>query len=172
MVTRLHLKRAGQGGGHARPCMWCCKAHASWAPWWLSRVRSCKSPPGHGRRARRRRHSAAQLNGQRCRSRTRLRRRGGAARDAGRAKAQLDRELLIGLRGEVRSHSRPRLADGVVINYGPHAFSPRPATWRASRSTRRASATTWNSTSRRRGHAYSPTSSSTSQARVPGGLHR
>ena len=46
-----------------------------------------------------------------------------AATPAGRA--QLDRELLVGLRGEEAQPIRDLVSrTGDVINYGPHAFSP------------------------------------------------
>ena len=39
-------------------------------------------------------------------------------------RAQLGRELLVGLRGEVRPIRDLVSRPGDVINYGPHAFSP------------------------------------------------
>ena len=39
-------------------------------------------------------------------------------------RAQLDRELLVGLRGKVRPIRDLVSRTGDVINYGPHAFSP------------------------------------------------
>ena len=39
-------------------------------------------------------------------------------------RAQLGRELLVGLRGEVRPVRDLVSRTGGVINYGPHAFSP------------------------------------------------
>ena len=39
-------------------------------------------------------------------------------------RAQLGRELLVGLRGEVRPIRDLVSRTGDVINYGPHAFSP------------------------------------------------
>ena len=39
-------------------------------------------------------------------------------------RAQLSRELLVGLRGEVRPIRDLVSRTGDVINYGPHAFSP------------------------------------------------
>ena len=75
--------------------MWCCAAHASWAPWRLSRVRLV-SPPGSQPS-----HAATPAE-----------------------RAQLDRELLVGLRGEVRPIRDLVSRTGDVINYGPHAFSP------------------------------------------------
>ena len=72
---------------------------------------------GHGRRARRRRHHGSERE-----AAARHRHARHAATPAERA--QLDRELLVGLRGEVRPIRDLVSRTGDVIRFGPHAFSP------------------------------------------------